>query len=141
MAGVLHHSFRNERNVLDVTDAAHRSGASRGPVHAAGVKFHHSFFVGKAAESDGIVVGIVFGSLYNAQSSVERVAAAFQESESVVKVIDAVVGADDDRALGGAKGIVGSWIRGSVRAARRFILRVEALRIQTGGQRCSNCRT
>ena len=74
VAGVLHHSFGNGRNIPDVTDAAHRSGAAAGPVHAAGVEFHHAFFVGNTTESDAVVVWVIFRSLHNAESSVQRVA-------------------------------------------------------------------
>src|SRR5208337_728545 len=59
VAGVLHHSFGNERDILDVADSAHRSGAARGSMHAAGVEFDYAFFVGKAAESDAVVVRII----------------------------------------------------------------------------------
>ena len=136
VAGVLHHSFGNGRNILDVADAAHGSRAARGPVHAAGIEFDHAFFVGKAAQSDAIVVRIVFRAFYNAQGSVERVAAVFQENEGGVEVIDAIVSANDDRPLGGA---------GRLGRARSvvfsFVLRVQVLRTQTSGHRCSDCGT
>ena len=137
VAGVLHHSFRNQRNILDVADAAHGSGAARGPVHAAGVEFDYAFFVGKAAESDGVVVRIVFRTFYNADGSVERVAAAFQESEGVVEIIEAVVGADDDRPLAGCQ----TDCAGARDIVFRFVLRIEASCIQASGQRCSDCGT
>src|SRR4029077_20101767 len=145
VAGVLHHSFGNERNILDVADTAHRSGATRGSVHAAGVEFDHAFFIGKAAESDGIVVRVIFRALYNAQGRVERVTAAFQESEGVVEVIDAVVGADDDRPLRAARrfGRAGStiFVSSVFNSLLNSLLRVQVWRIQTGGERCSDCGT
>src|ERR1700675_4165626 len=96
VAGVLHDGFSHERNILDVTHAAHGSRSARGSMHAAGVEFDNPLFVGKAAQSDGIVIRIIFRAFYNAQGSVERVTAAFQESEGIVEVIDAIVGAYDD---------------------------------------------
>src|SRR5260370_29596157 len=80
VAGVLHDGFSHERNILDVTHAAHGSRSARGSMHAAGVEFDNPLFVGKTAESDGIVIRIIFRSLDNAHSGVERVAAAFHPS-------------------------------------------------------------
>ena len=88
MAGVLHHSLGNKRNVLDVADTADRSGAARGSVHAAGIEFDHSFFVGKAAEADAIIIRIVFGAFNYAEGSVQRIASTFQEDERVVQIVD-----------------------------------------------------
>src|SRR5271154_7154552 len=68
-------------------------------MHAASVEFDHSFFVGNAAESDGIVIRIIFGSFDNAERCVERVTAVVQEQEGIVEVFGTVVGADDDRTL------------------------------------------
>src|SRR5450759_1680629 len=140
VAGVLHDGSGHERNILDVTDAAHGSGAAAGPVHAAGVEFDHAFFVRKAAESDAIVVRIVFRAFHDAQGGVERVAAVFQENEGGVEVMDAIVGADDDRPLGGAGrfGGAGSIVFSFV---FNFVLRVQVLRVQASGQRCSDCGT
>src|SRR5437660_8698121 len=109
-------------------------------MHAAGVEFDHAFFIGKAAEADRIVIRIVFRTLYNAQGGVERVATVFQENKGVVEVIDAVVGADNDRALGGAR-----WFGGASRivfnSVLNFVLRVQTLRIQASSERCSDCGT
>jgi len=103
VAGVLHHSFRNERNVLDVTDAAHRSGASRGPcMQQASSSTTPSSLEGRRVRR--IVVGSSSGPLQRAEQR-RACRRRFSGSESVVKVIDAVVGADDDRALGGPKGL------------------------------------
>ena len=133
VAGMFHDGFGNKRNILDVTDAADGSGATRWAVHAAGVEFDHPFFVGKAAESDRVVVRIILRSLYHAESCIQSVAAAFQESEGVVEIIDAIVRADDDRAL----------VRAGLLDGRRgrLVLCVGVLRIETGGQRGSDCRT
>src|SRR5258708_3544192 len=145
MAGVLHHSLGNSRNILDVPDAAHGPGTAARSVHAAGIEFHHAFFVRKAAEADGIVIRIILRAFHNAHGGVERVAAVFQEDEGVVEVIDAVVGADDDRpfrgagCLGGAGSIVDNFILNFV--VLNYVLRVQILRDQTGDDRCSDCGT
>src|ERR1700682_1578603 len=131
VAGVLHDGFSHERNILDVTHAAHGSRSAWGSMHAAGVKFDNPLFVGKAAESDRIVIRIIFRSLDNAHGGVERVAAAFQESKRVVEVIDAICAADDDRPLRAA-----GWFGGAGNIVLTFVLRIQA-----GGQRCSDCGT
>ena len=69
-------------------------------MHAAGVEFDDAFFVGQAAESDRVVVGIVFRALHHADAGLERVAATFQERIGRFDVGISVVGADDDGALG-----------------------------------------
>ena len=75
-------AFETSGHILDVADAAHRSCAPRGAMHAASIELDHSFFVRQAAQSDAVVVWIVFRTLYHANRSVERVAAAFKEVES-----------------------------------------------------------
>ena len=72
-------------------------------MHATGVKFDRAFFVGQSAQSDGIVVRIIFRALDHAESSVQCIAAVLQKNESVVKVIHAIVGTDDDWPLARAK--------------------------------------
>ena len=101
-------------------------------MHTAGVEFDHTFFVGQSAESDGIVVRIVFRTFYHAEGSVQRIAAVFQENEGVVEVVDAIVGADDDRPLARAKGIGGA---GCIvfDFVFNFVLRVQIFRIQASG--------
>ncbi len=101
VAGVLHDGLGDERNILDIAHAAHRPGAPRGAVHAAGIEFDHAFLVRQAAQSDAVVVGIVFRTFYHAQRSIEGVAAVFQKCEGVVEIVEPIVGADDDRTLAG----------------------------------------
>src|SRR5258706_4328437 len=145
MAGVLHHSLGNSRNILDVPDAAHGPGTAARSVHAAAIDSHEAFLVRTAAEADGIVIRIILGAFHNAHGGVERVAAVFQEDEGVVEVIDAVVGADDDRplrgagCLGGAGSIVDNFVLNFV--VLNFVLRVQILRAQTGDERRSDCGT
>ena len=131
MAGVLHYRFGNKRNILDVADAADGTRASRGAMHAAGVEFDDSFLVGQSTEANGIIVGIIFRTFYHAQSCVQRVTPAFQEGEGIIKIIAAIIGADDDGALACSKGIGG---RGA------SVLGAQIMIMKTGGHRCSNCR-
>src|SRR6266403_1135667 len=67
VAGVLHDRLGDARNILDVTNAAHGSRTARGSMHAAGVEFYNPLFVRKAAQSNGIIIRIIFWPFYNAQ--------------------------------------------------------------------------
>ena len=91
-------------------------------MHAAGVEFNHTLFVGKAAESDAIVVRIIFRAFHDAKGGVQRIAPVFQESERIVEVIVAIVGADDDRALAAAGG------SGEMKRIFRIVLRFQTSR-------------
>ena len=101
VAGVFHHGLRNHRHIFDVAHATDRASTARGAVHAASIEFDYTFFVGQAAETNGIVVGIVLRALHDANTGVESIATAFQERVGRFDVIAPVVRADDDRALGG----------------------------------------
>jgi hypothetical protein len=68
-------------------------------MHAAGIQFDYTFFVGQAAKTHRVVVGIVLGSLDHLDGGIERVASALQKSECGFQVGEAVVGAHDDGAL------------------------------------------
>ncbi len=69
------------------TDPARRVGT----VHAAGIEFDYAFFVGQAAESDAVLVGIVFRAFHHFQGGVERVAAILEECEGIVEIFIAIV--------------------------------------------------
>ncbi len=69
-------------------------------MHAAGIQFDYAFLVGQTAQPDRIVVGIVLRALHHSDPGFERVAAAFEEGVCGLDVIVAVIGADNDRALG-----------------------------------------
>ncbi len=79
-------------------------------MHAAGIEFDHALFVGKAAQSDAIVVRIVLRSLDHAESGVQRVAAVFQESERVVEIFHAIVSTDNDRPLARVRAFILSTV-------------------------------
>jgi hypothetical protein len=61
-------------------------------VHAAGIEFDDAFFVGKPAEADAGVIGIVLGSLDQAECGIQRASAAREEVVSVIDVVEAVAG-------------------------------------------------
>ena len=88
VSGVLHHCLGHQRNILDVPHASNRPGAPRRTVHAAGIEFHHAFFVGQPAQSDAVFVGIIFRAFHHFQRRIERVAAVFQEGEGIVEIVD-----------------------------------------------------
>src|SRR5258708_16754200 len=52
VAAVLHDRLGVARNILDVTDTAHRAHTSRGSMHAAASAFAHAFFILKHPHSD-----------------------------------------------------------------------------------------
>src|SRR6266850_5346050 len=58
--GALHDAFGQQRHIFDIFHPRDRTGATSWPVHAAGIEFHVTFFVGETAQTDAIVVGIVF---------------------------------------------------------------------------------
>jgi hypothetical protein len=101
-------------------------------VHAAGIEFDHSFFVGKAAEADAIVIRIVFGAFDYAEGSVQRVASTFQENERVVQIVATIISANNNRALAGAE-VPGRM--GSITLSLRF------LGLQTSDYRCGDSGT
>ena len=99
VSGMLHDGLGNHRNILDVAHATHRTSPASGAVHAAGIEFDDSLFIGQAAETDGIIVGIVLGPFHHADSRLERVSATLEKGVGSFNISVAVVGADDDRAL------------------------------------------
>src|ERR1700722_19902651 len=98
-AGMFPHGLLDQSPLLDVAHAANRSCAPRRPVHAAGVEFHHAFFVGNSAQTDRIVIGIVFRTFHHLEGSIECVSPTFQKGECVFEISVAVVGANNDGAL------------------------------------------
>jgi hypothetical protein len=110
VSGVLHNGFGDERDVLDVANAADGTGAAGGSVHARGVEFDDAFFVGQASEADGVVVGIVFGAADDAQGGVESVGSGAQHGVAFIEIIVAIVGRDDDGTL--TRGGLGVGVEG-----------------------------
>ena len=79
VSGVLHHRLGSKRNVLDVAHSADRAGASGGSMHAAGIEFDDALLVGQPAESDTVVVGIVFRPADHRMRAIERIAPLAQD--------------------------------------------------------------
>ena len=101
VAGLLDDGFGDERDILDVAHASDRPGPSRGPVHTAGVKFDHPFFVRQTTKPNAVVERIVFRPVDHAHSGIKRVAAVLQKEEGIIKVVESVIRADNDGPLDG----------------------------------------
>src|ERR1700675_1074101 len=99
VAGVLHPCLRNQRYILNISHAAHRSSAPRWSVHAASVELNHALFIWNSAQPNAVVIRIVFRAFGHAQSGVERVATAFQKCKCIVQIIESIISADNNRAL------------------------------------------
>ena len=95
--GFFHHSFRNERRILDFLDGADGSGLARRSVHHAGIQLDDAVFIGQAAVAHGIVVGIVFDLGHNRERGVQRIATGFEQSHSVIEMLQAVCGRNNQR--------------------------------------------
>ena len=97
VAGVFKDLARDQTDVLDIAHAADGAGAARGSMHAAGVKFDDAFFVGKSAEADAVVAGVVLAADADVVRRLERVGAV---EEHLVGLLDRLVAGDagnDDR--------------------------------------------
>ena len=119
----------------DEISAADGAGAARGSMHAAGIELDDSVFVGKTAESDGIVVGIVFGSLNDFERGVERVAATGQHAEPANQlewIINGCAGVPKhpERRVGirGCKGTVRTDDAGNIPSGIQVIVRYAIVR-------------
>ncbi len=97
MPGLLHHSFRNQRNILDISHPADRPRPPRRPVHAASIEFDHAFLVGDSPKPDAGVIRIVLRPLHHAQRRVQRVSTAGEECVCVVEIVESVVCTNNDR--------------------------------------------
>ena len=116
------------RNILDIAHAAHRSGAPRRTVHAAGIEFDHAFFVRQAAQADAVVVGIVLRPGDDQDRGIQCVAAFAQVFETSIQVSEPVVGRDDDWTLARVRG---GWRGGGL----RLLLGLDSPRVQSERQR------
>ena len=93
---MLHHGLRGHTDVLDVAHAAHGTRPPGWSMHAAGVKFNYTLFVGQAAEAHGIVIRIVLRPLHYPDGSLECIAAAFEEGICGFRIREPIVRADDN---------------------------------------------
>ena len=66
-------------------------------MHAACVQFDHAFFIREASETDAGIVRIVLRTFDHSDRGIECVPTALEEGEAIVKIVEAVVGADHDR--------------------------------------------
>src|SRR5258706_2666379 len=126
MARALHNGLGHQRNILDIAHAADGTGAARGPVHATGIQFDDAFFVGQAAETDAVVVGIVFWPADYEHGGIESVAPLAEDFEALVDVVETIAGGDDD------------WARNTLRCARGRCILLLLLRLQTQTDRAQS---
>jgi hypothetical protein len=100
VAGVLVDFAGDEADVFYIADAAYRAGRTGWSVHAAGVKLDDAFFIGQAAEADGVILWIVFAADADVVDGVEGVLTI---EKHLVCLLDGVVAGDagdDDGFLG-----------------------------------------
>ena len=99
VAGVLVDFAGDEADIFDVADAADGASGTRRTMHAAGIEFDDAFFVGQAAEADGMIFRIVLAAETNVVNGFEGVSAI---EEHVVGLLDGGVAgfAGDDDGLG-----------------------------------------
>lgn len=102
-----HHGTGELGDVTNVPDCGNASDLARGAVHDAGVEFHDSVLIGKAAESDAMVVGVVFAALADVDGSVESVRAALEHGIGFGDAVVVRLPGDDDRSL---RGHVFDWV-------------------------------
>jgi len=100
MTGMLANRIRNQRDILDVANPTNRACRTRWTMHAAGIEFDHTFFVGPAPESDVLVIRIVFRPLNDLNRRVECVRAACQEFVAFLNPVVAVLRANKDWEFG-----------------------------------------
>src|SRR4051794_24838005 len=96
MVGTLHYEPGKRGNILNIADSADCAGATRGPMHNTGIEFDFPVFVGKSAQADGIVSGVVFLGAKNKSDCIESVMPAAKEFVSAVRALDPGVLGDDD---------------------------------------------
>ena len=104
MTGMLADRIGKQRDILDVANPTNRACSTRWTMHAAGIEFDHTFFVGPAAESDVLVIRIVFRPLNDLNRGVECVCAACEEFVAFLNPVVAVFRADKDWEFGCAFG-------------------------------------
>jgi len=92
--GALHYGFGEAGDVFYAADAGYGAGAVGGAVHAAGVELDFALFVGEAAVTYGVIVGVVFDDRYGGNYGVQGVATFFEDVHAAAEGIDAV-GAGD----------------------------------------------
>src|SRR5215470_1426069 len=73
-------------------------------MHATGVELDYTLFIGQSAQTDRIVIRVIFRTLNNPERRVERIGAILQERIGIIEIVTSVVRADDDWALAGRRG-------------------------------------
>src|SRR5215470_18742433 len=75
-------------------------------MHAAGVEFDYALLVWASAESDILIIGIVFRALDDLQRSIQRVCSTGEQLVAIVNPVVAVLGANENWKLGGTLGLL-----------------------------------
>ena len=114
MIGVLENEFGDFGRRLDILETPDGAGAFGGTMHARGVELHHAVAIGKAAVSDGRVVGIELLDLHTFDHGVERIGALHQHVECFLNAAE-TVGARDGDGFGGPTGSRGQGLEWSHR--------------------------
>jgi hypothetical protein len=65
-------------------------------MHATGVQLDHAFFIGAAAESDILIIRIIFRALYDLESGIECVGSSREKFVALINPVVAVFGANED---------------------------------------------
>src|SRR5207245_9216085 len=84
--GMLHYGLRHFGNILDIAHAPHRTRAPGWTMHAASIEFNHALFVRQAAETDAVIIGIVFRAGHDQDRRIERYTALAQLIVSTVQI-------------------------------------------------------
>jgi hypothetical protein len=105
VTGLLHDGFRHPRNILDIPHCAYRACTTCRSVHAAGIELNKTIFIQMCAETDALIVRIIFGAGNDSHRGLERIATTLEEKKCLVNVIKTVMSREYDRALRLAKNI------------------------------------
>ena len=95
--GMQHHCARQQRNIFDVLDRAHRTRGAGGAVHAAGIKLHFALFVGQPAQPHAVVSRIILLAFAYVQHRIEGIFAAHQHVVGGINALHSFRLANDHR--------------------------------------------
>src|SRR5215469_1304539 len=84
MTGVTHHIAGDQTNILDIPYPADGTGFASGTVHARRIEFHYTLFVGESAESDRLIIRIVFLRLGHMQHGIKCVLTVLEHLPSLI---------------------------------------------------------
>ena len=106
VASVGHNFFRHLRDIDNVPHRSNRAGTPRRPVHATGIEFNHTFFVGQAAEADAGVIRIILWTFNHLERRIERIPSSGEKRVGVVEISQAIVGGYNDGTFTGGNSLI-----------------------------------